>query len=81
MSGQKKIPLISLSNMSLTPPTGGVGFHNLPNRNLAFGGKLVWKMYSHPSLKWCQLMQQKYLDNLDPSRVISTLDPPKGSMI
>ena len=38
-------------------------------------------MYTKPQSTWCKIMQQKYLDNNDPSRIFSILDPPKGSVI
>ena len=41
-----KIPLISLQDMSHTPIVGGAGIHDLSFRNEAFGGKLIWHMYS-----------------------------------
>lgn len=81
MTGEKKLPLISLSEMVAPPSFRGVGLHNLHARNLAFGGKLVWKVFSQPNIKWCRLMQEKYLDNLDTSRILQVLDPPKGSTI
>ena len=55
--------------------------HDLTKRKEAFGGKLVWQMYTKPQSTWCKIMQQKYLDNNDPSRILSILDPPKGSVI
>ena len=81
MTGEKKLPLISLSEMSSSPSTGGVGLHNMFAHNLAFCGKLVWKLFSQPNAKWCQLMQEKYLDNLDSTRILIVLDPPKDSAI
>jgi hypothetical protein len=81
MNGQKKIPLISIHAMSTSCRTGGVRLPNITNRNKAFGAKLVWQMYEKPSAKWCHLLQEKYLDNLEPSRVLTVLDPPKGSVI
>ena len=67
--------------MSQIPAVGGAGVHDLTKRNEAFGGKLVWQMYTKPQSTWCKIMQQKYLDNNDPSRILSILDPPKGSVI
>ena len=55
--------------------------HDLTKRNVAFGGKLGCKMYTKPQSTWCKIMQQKYLDNNDPSRILSILDPPKGLVI
>ena len=60
---------------------GGVGVHDLVNCNNSFGGKLVWHMYYKPHTKWCHIMQQIYLDNNCPSRVLSVLDRVKGSNI
>ena len=42
MDNSRKIPLISLQDMSQIPAVGGVGVHDLTKRNEAFGGKLVW---------------------------------------
>ena len=81
MDDSRKIPLISLQDMSQIPAVGGAGVHDLTKRNEAFGGKLVWQMYTKPQYTWCKIMQQKYLDNNDPSRILSILDPPKGSVI
>ena len=81
MNGQKKIPLICIHAMSTSYRIGGVRLPNITNRNRAFGAKLVWKMYEKLSTKWCHLLQEKYLDNLEPSRVLTMLDPPKGSVI
>jgi hypothetical protein len=81
MNGEKKIPLVSLDGMTQTKQLGGAGIHDLHKRNKAFGGKLVWQMYSKPNNIWCQIMQQKYLDNKNPARVLTILDPPKGSAI
>lgn len=81
MNGRKKIPLISIHAMSTSYRTGSVGLPNITNRNRAFGAKLVWQMYDKPFAKWCRLLQEKYLDNLEPSRVLIVLDTPKGSVI
>ena len=67
--------------MAYPPTLGGVGIHDLTTRNKVFGGKLVWHMYTKSKLVWCQIMQQKYLDNNEPHRIFSMLDPPKGSII
>ena len=67
--------------MAYPPTLGGAGIHNLSTRNKVFGGKLVWQMYTKPHSLWCQIMQQKYLDNNEPHRIFSMLDPPKGSVI
>ena len=64
--------------MSQIPAIGGAGVHDLTKRNEAFGGNLVWEMYTKPQSNWCKIMQKKYLDNNDPSRILSILDPPKG---
>ena len=76
-----KIPLISLQDMSQNQKVGGAGIHDLSKRNEAFGGKLIWHMYSKPQSKLCTIMQQKYLENHDPSRILTILNPPKGSVI
>ena len=44
MDESRKIPLISLQDMSLTPNIGGARIHDLSIRNEAFGGKLIWHM-------------------------------------
>ena len=67
--------------MAHIPILGRAGVHDLTKRNEAFGGKLVWKMYSKPHSTWCNIMQQKYLNNNDSTRIISILDTPKGSVI
>lgn len=41
---EKKIPLISLKNMTLNKGVGGVGLHDISKRNKAFRGKLIWLM-------------------------------------
>jgi hypothetical protein len=67
--------------MSTSYRIGGVGLPNITNRNRDFGTKLIWQMYEKSSAKWCCLLKKKYLDNLEPSRVLTILDPPKGSII
>lgn len=37
-------------------------------------------MYEKSFAKWCRLLQEKYLDNLELSRFFTLLDPPKGSV-
>ena len=37
-------------------------------------------MYSKAHTIWCQIMHQKYLNNSEPSRIFSILDPLKGSI-
>ena len=81
MNGKKKIPLISIHAMSTSYRTGGVGLPNITNRNRAFGAKLVWQMYEKSFAKWCRLLQEKYLDNLETSTALIVLDFPKGSII
>ena len=81
LNDSRKIPLISLQDMSQIPSVGGAGIHDLATRNEAFGGKLIWHMYCKFQSKWCQIMQQKYLDNNDPSRILTISNPPKGSVI
>jgi ribonuclease HI/exonuclease III len=81
MSGDKKIPLVSLKEMSHPKSKGGVGLHELLNRNKAFGGKLIWFMYEKPDNKWCSIMRKKYLDIDDPLRIFTLANPPKGSAI
>ena len=56
MTDDKKIPLISLQDMTYTPAIGGAGIHELSKRNEAFGGKLIWQMYVKPHTTWCQIM-------------------------
>lgn len=67
--------------MSQIPQVGGASVHDLTKQNEAFGGKLIWQMYNKPQSTWYKIMQQKYLDNNDPSRILSILDPPKGSVV
>lgn len=75
LSDVKKIPLILLDNMASDKLSSGVGIHNISKRNLAFGGKLVWHMYSKSDSKWCQIMQAKYLGSLNPSRIFTISNP------
>ena len=81
MDDSCKVPLISLQDISHASNVGGVGIHDLSFRNEAFGGKLIWLMYNKSQSMWCTIMQQKYLDNNDPSRVLSISNPPKGSVV
>lgn len=60
---------------------GGVGLQGLSKINTTFGGKLVWQLYESLHKKWCQIIQQKYLDSQDTSQIFTTLDPLKGSTI
>ena len=80
LDDSRKVPLISLQDMSHTSNVGGVGIHDLSLRNEAFGGKLIWHMYTKSQSTWCTIMQKKYLDNNDPTRVLSISNPPKGSV-
>lgn len=34
-----------------------------------------------PDSKWCKIMQEKYMYSNNPIRIITILDPPKGSTI
>ena len=81
MIGVKKIPLISLSEMSNDKSEGGINFPNLGWRNKAFGAKLVWFMYERADAKWCKIMQWKYLDSLVSTRIFTLDKLPKGSAI
>ena len=81
MDDSRKIPLILLQDMSHTPNVGGARIHDLSFRNEAFGGKLIWHMYSKSQSMWCKIMQQKYLDNNDLSRVLMISNPQKGSVV
>ena len=76
-----KVPLISWQDMLYASNVGGAGIHDLSLRNEAFGGKLIWHMYTKSQSTWCTIMQQKYLDNNDPSRVLSISNPPKGLVV
>lgn len=71
MSGVKKIPLISLKEMTYDKTEGGINLPNFVLRNKAFGGKLVWFMYEKAEAKWCRIMQRKYLDTSEPSRIFT----------
>ena len=81
LDDSRKVPLISLQDMSHASKVGGAGIHDLALRNEAFGGKLIWHMYTKSQSTWCKIMQQKYLDNNEPSRVLSISNPPKGSVV
>lgn len=65
--------------MAIEKQSGGVGLHYLVKWNKAFGGKLVWRMYTNSESKWCQIMQAKYLDSCNPLRIFSISNPPDGS--
>ena len=67
MTKNRKIPLISLQNMAQEKLHGGIGLHNLAHRNKAIGGNFFWQMYTKPGSTWCQILQEKYLDNRCPS--------------
>lgn len=67
--------------MSHDKASGGVGLHDISTRNKAFGGKLVWKMYTKYHAKWCSIMQEKYLDSPSPSKIFTVSNPPLGSAI
>ena len=67
--------------MSQILKVGGAGLDDLSIRNEAFGGKLVWHMYCKFQSMWSKIMQQKYLDNNDPFRILTISNPPKGSII
>ena len=58
MNGDKKILLVSLHDMTHIPAIGGVGIHDLSKRNVAFGGKCIWHMYTKPQSTWYQIMKQ-----------------------
>ena len=80
-SDKKKLPLVSLLELSHDKAFGGVGLHDIATRNKAFGGKLVWKMYAKSQAKWCSIMQGKYLDSPSPSRIFTMSNPPLGLAI
>ena len=81
MSGLRKFLLISLEDMMHDKNCGGVGLHNLELRNKAYDGNLIWQMVNKPNNLWCQIMQSKYLDSLDPLRILTALNLPQGSKI
>ena len=77
----KKFPLVSLSNMSPSFNIGRVGLHNIANRNKPYGAKLVWQMQVKTTSKWFICFKNFYFDSLDPSRIITVLDPLKRSSV
>ena len=81
MNDERKVPLISLQEMTNFQAAGGAGVHDLAKRNVAFGGKLVWQMYHKPHSTWCKIIQHKYLDNTNPLRFLTISNPPKGFFI
>lgn len=40
-------------------------------QNYSLGAKLIWKIYRQLDKPWCQIIQNKYLDNNDSSRILT----------
>ncbi|GLJ49829.1 hypothetical protein SUGI_1058630 [Cryptomeria japonica] len=45
------------------------------------GAKLVWEICSGGKQKWARLLKHKYLDSLEPKRILTINNPPRGSAI
>lgn len=60
---------------------GGAGIRQLSLMNLAMGAKLIWAMCSGGDKKWVRILKNKYLGSVEPKRILTTLNPPKGSII
>ncbi|GLJ55190.1 hypothetical protein SUGI_1184340 [Cryptomeria japonica] len=45
------------------------------------GAKLVWEICSGGKQKWVRLLKHKYLDSLEPKRILTINNPPRGSTI
>ena len=56
LDDSRKVPLISLQDMSHIPNVGGAGIHDLSIRNEAFCGKLIWHMFCKSQSTWCKIM-------------------------
>ena len=42
---------------------------------------MIWDMYEHPEQLWIKILQAKYLDSINPMRIPTIRNPPKGSTI
>lgn len=58
---------------------GGAGIRQISIMNLAMGAKLVWEIYSGGKQKWARLLKHKYLDSMEPKRILTINSPPRGS--
>ena len=56
-----------------------IGLHDLYLRNLAFGAKLGWKMYTNIDSLWLCIMRDKYLDSNNDTHIFMIANPPPRS--
>lgn len=42
---------------------------------------MIWKIYRQPDKSWCQIIQNKYLDNIDSSRILTIANLEGGSAV
>lgn len=45
----------------------------MEEQNIALGAKLIWKLYYEPGKLWCKIMQKKYMDCEDPTRILTLI--------
>lgn len=76
----KKIHLLGWDEVCKEKVDGGAGLHKLCLQNKALGVKLIWKIYESLKRLWCQIMQRKYLDNLDPAIILTVANLGGGSV-
>lgn len=76
-----KFPLIAWKKICQPKMAGGAGIHQISIMNLAMGANLVWEIYSGVKKNWARLMKHKYLDSLEPKRILTINNPPRGSAI
>ncbi|XP_059067698.1 uncharacterized protein LOC131858469 [Cryptomeria japonica] len=76
-----KFPLIAWKKICQPKKAGSAGIRQILVMNLAMGAKLVWEIYSGRKQKWVRLLKHKYLDSLEPKRILTINNPPKGLAI
>lgn len=77
---QRKFPLIKWQKVCEKKEKDGVGLKNMLLQNKALGAKLVWKVHTHPKLKWVKIVKAKYLDN-EEYNFLKEKSLPNGSCI
>lgn len=78
---ERKIPLIGWGTACKPKFKGGAGLRRVGLQNTTLGANLISKVYRNPKRLWCRIIQNKYLDNGSPSRILTIENLQGGSAI
>lgn len=70
-----------LGKKYVDPSSRGAGLCNWQKMNEAMGEKFVWDIYKNTQQLWVQILQAKYLDQLDDCKIFTIAYPLCGSAI